>query len=287
MQNIGVIGLGIMGGAMARNLMQAGYQVTAYNRTAAKAAALAAAGARTAATPAEAAKDGALICIVVTNPQAVWEVLRGDHGVLAVEGQGRAILQHSTLDISSTLEIAAACRERGYAFLDCPVTGSKRQAEGAELIFEAGGDAALLERVHPVLMAMGRHIVHAGPVGAGTALKLCMNMVVAQMTTGLCEAVGFARAMHVDPKGIFDVLEHSPVLNAGYFALKKQPLLSGDYPPAFSLANMLKDVRFMNGEAARKGLSLPATAGVQALLEQALARGLGDQDLTAAVEVLK
>lgn len=284
-QPIGVLGLGIMGAPMARNLMRKGHCVVVYNRSREKAQLLAAEGAAIADTPAELARQCGVICVMLTDPEAVWAVSNGPDGLLSVDGAGKVLLQHSTLDIASTVELAERFTATGYRFLDAPVTGSKRQVEAAQLVFEIGGDPALLDEVRSVLLTMGSHIVHAGEVGAGTALKLSMNMIVAQITAGLCEASAFAARHGVDPAHIFEVLSNS-ALNAPYFAIKRDPVLTRSYPPAFSLKNMLKDVRFMNRAAGAKQMELPVTQAVQVLLEKGAAAGFEEHDLTAMLEVL-
>ena len=283
---VGVIGLGIMGAAMARNLVKCGFPVCAYNRTRAKMDALVNDGALSTSSPKDLAAQSDVIVICVTNPQALTSVLEGADGIFATPGAGKTIIQSSTIDISSTVAACDGAKRAGYRFLDAPVTGSKKQVEAAELIYEVGGESETLAYVKPVLMAMGKHIVHAGPVGAGTALKLCMNLIVAHMTTGLCEAVALARVLEIDSRDIFDVIEHSPALKCGYYAIKKEPLLGRDYSPAFSLANMLKDVRFMNEEAAKKNLSLPVTKAIENLMGLADSKGLKNEDLSVIAEIL-
>ena len=154
------------------------------------------------------------------------------------------------------------------------------------MILLAGAEEKDLQKIRPLISCMGKTVVHAGPVGAGTALKLCMNLIVAQMTTGLAEAVTLAEATGVHPKNIFDVLRSSPALDCGYFRIKEQAILKQDFSPAFSLANMLKDVRFMTKEASKRGTSLPVTKAVQGLLELASQEGYAHQDLMVLCRVL-
>ena len=287
MQRIGVIGLGIMGSAMAHNLLKAGFDVWVYNRTSAKSQALKEAGAKVAQSPRTLAEAVSIISIIVTNPKALWDILTGPEGLLACPGAGRIILQDSTIDLTSTKDIAEACHKAGYRFLDAPVTGSKKQVEAGELIFEIGGAAEVLKEAQPALEAMGKKIVLVGDIGAGTALKLCMNLIVAQMTSGLAEAVTLAKALKIDPVHIFEVLKESTALNCAYFQIKKEPLLSFKYPPAFSLANMLKDLGFMNRAAAQAGLKLPITTAVEQLMKQAAEAGFAESDLSSIAEILQ
>lgn len=283
---VGFIGLGIMGMPMAGHLAAAGYPVTVWNRTAAKSEAAKGFGAKPVRTPREAADGARFLITMVTDPAAIRQAMDGPAGFLASMERGVTCIQMSTIDIVSTKTFAESAAKKGWAFLDCPVTGSKKQVEAAQLILLAGGEAEILEAARPLLLKMGRTVVHAGGVGAGAALKLCMNLIVAQMTTALAESAALAEGTGVDPAKIFEVLKNSPALDCGYFRIKEEALLKRDFSPAFSLANMLKDVRFMTAEAGRRGLDLPVTRSVQSLMEEALAANFGDRDLSILAEVV-
>lgn len=277
--HIGFIGLGIMGLPMARHLSAAGYTVKVYNRTPARVKE-AAAFAQVVRTPREAADGSRYLITMVTNPEAVQAVVEGSEGALAATSAGTWI-QMSTLDIESTLRFSQLAQKRGWSFLDCPVTGSKKQVESAQLILLAGGEAKVIQETTPLLQKLGKTIVHAGPVGAGTALKLCMNLIVAQMTTALVEATRLAEATGVDPAKIFDVLRNSPALDCGYYRIKEEALIRKDFRPAFSLANMLKDVHFMLTEAKKRGVTLSVTQAVAELMQDAVREGHAQEDLAA------
>ena len=275
-----------MGLPMARHLAKAGYPLKVYNRTGAKAAPAQAFGAQIVNTPREAATDVRVLVTMVTDPDAVSGLLKGRDGFLASPTPGVTWIQMSTLDIESVLTFAKKAAAKGWRFVDCPVTGSKKQVEAAELILLAGAEEKDLQKVRPLISCMGKTVVHAGPVGAGTALKLCMNLIVAQMTSALAEAVTLAEATGVNPKNIFEVLRNSPALDCGYFRIKEEAILKKDFSPAFSFANMLKDVRFMTQEASTRGISLPVTEGVKQLLELAAREGYSEQDVMAICRVL-
>jgi len=283
---VGFIGLGIMGSAMARNALKAGFPVTVYNRSSAPLERARAEGLCVATSPADLAGRVDAVAIMVTNPAAVRAVLGGPDGVLSINVSGKTLIQMSTIDEATTAEVAALAAERGMKFLDCPVAGSKKQVEEAQLILLAGGEKDVLDQWTPLLNAVGKAVVHAGDIGKGTALKLCMNLIVAQMTTALCESVALAKAQGLAPARIFDVLSQSPALNCGYFKIKEKALLEDAYAPAFSLDNMLKDVRFMTGSARKRNLGLPVTEAVQRLMEDAAKAGLGADDLTGLGRVL-
>jgi 3-hydroxyisobutyrate dehydrogenase-like beta-hydroxyacid dehydrogenase len=284
---VGVAGLGIMGMAMAQNAKKAGYDVIVTNRSQAKRRQAAEAGLRVAATPRELAEVADTLLIMVTGPAAVKEILTAKDGVLGAQVKGKSLLQMSTIDEPSTLEFAKLAADRGMKFLDCPVTGSQAQAAQAQLILLAGGELSLIEEHRALLLSVGKTIVHAGGLGQGTQLKLCMNLIVAQMTTALCESVALARAQGLDPQKIFEVIRNSPAINCGYYQIKEQALIQENFKAAFSLSNMLKDVRFMDAAAQNKKLDLPVTKAVRALMENAVAKGLGDEDLMSVVKVLR
>ncbi len=291
MQNkpaIGVIGLGIMGMAIAKNAKKAGFDVGVTNRSTDKRTVAEKENFRVFGSPKEVTQHADIVITMVTDPAAVRAVLSGDNGVFSATNlKGKVLIQMSTIDEASTVEFANAASERGMEFLDCPVAGSKKQVEEAQLILLAGGDSSLLDRCSELFNAIGKAVVHAGGVGKGSALKLCMNLIVAQMTTALCESVSLAEAQSVNPAKIFEVLSHSPALNCGYFKIKEKALLEQNFSPAFSLNNMLKDVRFMDVAAKTKRLNIPVTQAVKYLMEAAVAAGHGEEDLTSISSVLK
>ncbi len=283
---IGFIGLGIMGRAMALNLHKAGYQLTVYNRTRQRTAEFADLGCDVAATPRALAKACGLVITMVSDPAAMDAVLEGPEGVLGALSGGSALINMSTVSPSYTAALSKKCWTAGAAFLDCPVSGSKPAAEAGKLVVLAAGDKAAVEKYSPVLKAMGRAVIYAGPAPAGTALKLCVNLIVAQLTTALAESAALAEAQGISPDLIFQTLRENPALNCGYFDLKKENILKREYPPAFPLKHMLKDARFMLGEAAAKRLELPVTAAAAALMEKADRSGYGDKDLSVILDNL-
>lgn len=284
---VGFVGLGIMGLPMAGHLARAGHRVVVYNRSRRGRAEALAFGARVADSPADCARGAEALITMVTGPADVRAVMDGADGAFAGLAPGAVWIQMSTIDIASATAFAADAVRRGVDFVDCPVTGSKKQVEAAELILLAGATNEALARVRPLLAALGKTVVHAGPAGAGTALKLCMNLIVAQMTTAAAEAVALAEATHIDPALIFQALSASPALNCGYFRIKGPALLNKDFAPAFSLDNMAKDVGFMLKEAAERGQALPVTEAVRGVMAKAQGMGLGGKDLSVVWEALK
>jgi 3-hydroxyisobutyrate dehydrogenase-like beta-hydroxyacid dehydrogenase len=286
-RKVGVAGLGIMGMAMALNARKAGFDVVVTNRSNNKRKEAADAGLRVVSTPRELADACNVIIVMVTDSDAVSAVLTGESGLFSTSVEGKTLIQMSTIDEASTLMFAKLASQNQMKFLDCPVTGSKAQVTQAQLILLAGGDKSVLDENRDLLMSMGKTIVHAGDIGKGTALKLCMNLIVAQMTTALCESVALARAQGLDPRNVFEVIRNSPAINCGYFQIKEKALLEENFAPAFSLANMLKDVRFIDAAAQQRKLALPVTKAVRVFMEDALSQQLGDEDLISVVKILK
>lgn len=283
---IGFIGLGIMGRAMAANLLKAGFQVSVYNRTRERTTEFADKGCQVASTPRALAKMSDTIITMVADPAAMDAVLEGPEGVLSAFMGGNTLINMSTISPGYTAALAKKCFIAGVNFLDCPVSGSKGAAEQAQLVILAGGDKAVLDRLSPVFKALGRSVIYAGPAPAGTALKLCVNLVVAQLTTAITEAAALAEAQGIPPALIFDTLAENPALNCGYFAMKKNNVLKKEYPPAFPLRHMLKDARFMLAEAAKKNIELPVTAAAEKLMARSNDCGYGELDLSVMLRNL-
>src|SRR5689334_1273031 len=178
-QQIAVLGLGIMGNGIARNLLKAGLPLSVYNRTRAKAEPLAALGARVASTPREAAAGADSVIAMVGDDSASRAIWLGEDGALAVASATAVLIECSTLSLEWVRELAGRCAALGLDFLDAPVTGSKEAAEAGQLKLMIGGDSAALERARPVLEAISTQVIHFGPSGAGALIKLINNMMVA------------------------------------------------------------------------------------------------------------
>ncbi|HAF95440.1 MAG: hypothetical protein A2021_06905 [Elusimicrobia bacterium GWF2_52_66] len=283
---IGFIGLGIMGRTMALNLVKAGFSVSVYNRTRARTYEFAELGCATPVTPRELAKACDIIITMVSDPAALDAVIEGPEGVFSAFLGGNTLINMSTVSVEYTAALAKKCHIAGVKFADCPVSGSKPLAESGKLVILAGGEQQTIEKLKPVLLAMGCAVVYAGPAPCGTALKLCMNLIVAQMTTALAESAALAKTMQISPELIFKVLDESPALNCGYFKAKKENILEQEYPPAFALKHMLKDTRFMLVEAHKTGLALPVTEAVEKLMAKSYNNGYGDSDLSVVFKTL-
>ncbi len=283
---IGFIGLGIMGRAMAANLVKAGFNVSVYNRDRLKTVPFAEKGCYIAPTPGALAKACNVIITMVSDPAAIDAVLEGPAGVFAAGFDGNLLVNMGTVSVEYTSALKGRCFTERVKFIDCPVSGSKPLADSGTLILLAGGEPDVVEAAKPVLSAMGKAVVYAGPAPAGTALKLCMNLIVAGITSALAESAALAESLEIEPKLIFSVLSESPALNCAYFKMKERNILGKDFSPAFPLKHMLKDVRFMLKEAADRGQKLPVTEAIEKLMSEAARKGDGEKDLTVIRETL-
>jgi len=287
LERIGFIGLGIMGSRMAANLCRAGFPVAAWNRTRAKAEALAEAhGATVADTPAAAAEGAdAVITMVVDSPE-VEAVLFGEQGAARSLREGELAIDMSTIAPSASRAIGGLLRGQGVGFLDAPVSGSSPKAEDGTLTIMAGGEAADFDRARPAFEAMGELIVHAGPQGHGSMVKLINNTVAAVNAATLAEALALGRAAGLDMGALVEVMRASSAASL-MLDIKAGPMLEGDYDPLFRLAHMLKDIRHTLAEAEGLGAELGLAKLAEGLYAEADSEGLGDADFAAVFRVVE
>lgn len=283
---VGFIGLGTMGRAMAENLLKAGFNVSVYNRDRLKTISFADKGCGVAATTRALAKMCNVIFTMVSDPAAMDLVLEGPEGIFAAGFDGNTLINMSTVSVDYTRKLKDRCFLERVKFIDCPVSGSKPLAESGRLIMLAGGEEKAVEGIKPLLLAMGKAVVYAGPAPAGTALKLAINLIVAGLTSALAESAVLAERLGIEPRLIFATLSESPALNCAYFKMKEHNILNKEFPPAFALKHMLKDARFMLNEAAARGQRLPVTAAIEELMSKAGKAGDGEKDLTVILKTL-
>ncbi len=277
---IAFIGTGAMGAEMAGNLLNAGFALRVYNRSASKARPLLEAGATACASPAEAAAGAAFVVSMIADDKAAREVMLGPDGVVGAAAPGTIVIDSSTLTPTMVREIAAAAAARGIPYLDAPVSGSIAQARGRELVFMVGGDAAALERARPVMMAMGRMIKHMGASGSGATIKLVNNMLSGTISAALAEALSVAEAAGLDPAAVLEVLGEG----AGGSRLMKSkiPKMTGrDFKPQFQLELMENDVRYFLSLAQDLDRPAPIASLVRSQYQAARLAELGKLDVSA------
>jgi 3-hydroxyisobutyrate dehydrogenase-like beta-hydroxyacid dehydrogenase len=283
MTRVAFCGLGQMGTPMARRLVDAGHDLTVWNRTEARTAPLVAAGARAAATPAEAAAEADVAITMLANPTALDEVALGPSGLAAGLRPGAVFVDMSTVGPDSVRWVAGRLPD-GVGTIDAPVLGSVPAAADGTLKLFVGGDDTLLERWAPLLGTFGT-LFRFGPLGSGAAMKLVANSTLGALMTGLAEALTLADAFGLDESIVLDVLGDSPI---GLTARGKRRLIeSGTYPPNFKLALARKDLELVGEAAERLGLDLPLARAARALYQSAAESGLGELDYSAAIAHLR
>jgi 3-hydroxyisobutyrate dehydrogenase len=284
--SVALLGLGTMGNGMAANLLKAGFPLTVYNRTLAKAEPFAAQGARIAKTPAEAVKGAKLILAMLSDDDASHAAWTGDNGALAAAEPGAVLVESSTASPAWIAELAGLAQSRNLDFLDAPVTGSRTQAEGGQLVFLVGGSEHALASITPALQAMSKDIIHLGPVTSGAKMKLLNNFLCGVQVASLAEGMVWLERSGLDRDKALQVLKTgapgSPLL-----ANISARMTSGENIVNFLLKLMSKDLAYAHTAAEQAGVDLTTAANARDLFERAAAAGYADRDMSAVVEVLR
>jgi 3-hydroxyisobutyrate dehydrogenase-like beta-hydroxyacid dehydrogenase len=264
---------------MAKNLVKAGYDVVAWNRTRGKSDELAAAGAKVAASAREAAASADVLFTVVSDPPALESVLWGECALESLR-RGSILVDSSTVSPALARRVAAACRDRGVEFLDAPITGGTWGAEKGELVFMVGGEASTLTRVEPVLGAMGKKWFHLGPHGAGQIIKLAMNLLLALEVQALAEALALVAGAGIPAENLIGVMQAS-MARAAVLDVKAPMILKQDYTPSFPLRLMHKDLGLALDLANQVGVPLPACAAAREVYSAVKGAAREDLDYSA------
>ncbi len=281
---VAFLGLGTMGEPMARNLLRGGADLCVWNRSAGKADRLVEEGARRADSPAKAV-EGAEACVVmVADPAALDQVLRGTAGALSALRHGAVLINMGTQSIAQIEALAADCNAAGVAFVDAPVTGSRSGAVEATLTILAGAAAMDLEKGRPILAMLGKTILHVGRPGDGTRAKLVLNLIQAGMLVVWSEGLALGKRLGLSPSLLAQVLENSAG-NSGLFRYKTPFLLQRDFSTNFSLKLMDKDIKLAVGEAEKLGLHLPGSTMTSETFSEAMAERLGEEDFVAIAKI--
>ena len=280
---IGFLGTGTMGAPMARNLAGAGHEVAAWNRTREKAEPLAADGVRVADTPREAADGAEVLVTMLTDADATFEAAPE---ALRALGDDAIWWQVGTIGVDGARRAAELADEHGVAYVDGPVSGTKKPAEDAQLLILASGPDGALDRLEPLFDATGKAARRCGEAPNGSKLKLVLNAWLGGLVGVLAETVALAEAEGVDPQDFLDAIAGGP-LDSPYAQLKGAAMAAGEYPLSFALDNALKDLRFVNDAEDRSGLQLGVLAATRELFEGASEQGHGDEDLAAVAEAVR
>ena len=280
---IAFLGLGIMGGGMAGRLLDAGFPVTVYNRSAERARAPEGKGAVVADSPRAAASEADIVFSMVADDAASRAMWDGERGALAGARKGSIVVECSTVTVTRARELADAATRAGCIFIDAPVTGSKMQAAGGELLFLVGAEDDALARIRPALEVMGKTIIHLGPVGSGALVKLINNFLCGVQAASLAEAIAVIERSELDRdrtvQAIVNGSPGSPVMKT-----LASRILADDFSPNFYLHLLVKDMGYAIAEGESRGVPMKTAATALEVLRGAMAQGYGDRDMAAVVQ---
>jgi 3-hydroxyisobutyrate dehydrogenase len=271
-----------MGGAIAARLLEVGHQVTVWNRTAAKTAPLAEAGAKVVASPAAVAAASEAIITILTDGAAIDAVYHGPSGLLSGDVTGKLFIEMSTVPPAVETTLAPKVRGKGATFVECPVGGSTAPARQGKLLGLMGAEPADAARAKPILDQLCRKVEHCGVVGAGSSMKLAINLPLMVGWQAYAEAFTLVRDVGWEPKRLLDLFVESNGANNG-FKLRADMIVAmmenrDPGPTTFSIANAVKDLKTMIATGAAKGADMPAAKAALAALEEANNKGFGARD---------
>ena len=293
MANIGFIGVGNMGGPMARNLLKAGHTVKAFDLAAEAVQKVVDAGGVKAASAADAARDVDAVVTMLPAGKHVSSVYIGDKGILSVARPGTVFIDSSTIDVKTARDVIAAAESKGMLMLDAPVSGGIAGAENAALTFMVGGSEAAFAKARPILEAMGKKIVHAGGPGNGQTAKVCNNMILGITMIGISEAFIMAEKLGLSAQAMFDIVGSS---SGSCWALLNHCPVPGpvptsaanrDYKPGFAAELMLKDLKLSQEAARAAKVQTPLGAEATALYAEYVQSGNGPLDYSGIIRMIR
>ena len=285
-ERVGFIGLGIMGRGMARNILNAGFPLIVWNRTASRMDDLVAAGAAAGSSPADVAARSDITLICVSDTPDVEQVVLGDSGVLQGAASGSLVVDCSTISPQATRALAAQLNERGVHMLDAPVSGGSEGAARGTLSIMVGGEAAQFERALPVLQAMGKAVTHVGGQGAGQVVKLVNQVLVVGNCLAMCEALLLAQGGGVDLQKTFDAISQGAA-GSWMFTNRGPQIMRRDWRPGFTIDLQVKDLRLVLDAADELGAPLLGTSLITTLYRTLQVQGLGAEGNHALIKALE
>ena len=285
-KTIGFIGLGIMGQGMSHNLLQAGFQLSVWNRTKSKTDALVKLGANAAATPCEVAANCDIIIICVSDTPDVQEVILREDGVLAGAKAGSLVIDCSTISPQVTRDIAAQLQYKNVGMLDAPISGGSEGAANGTLSIMVGGKEEDFERALPVLQAMGKSITHVGDSGAGQMVKLVNQVLVVGNGLAMCEALILAQAGGLDLEKAYNAVKDGAA-GSWMFSNRANQIIERDFRPGFMIDLQQKDLRLVLEAADELGAPLPGTAMIFQFYRTLQQMGLGEEGNHGLIKALE
>jgi len=286
-KTISFLGLGKMGAVMAPLFLQAGHQLTVYNRDPKKATALVDQGAKLACSPQQACDSSDFIFSMLSDDKSIQSVFFDNKGLLSTDVTGKLFIDMSTLQVETVKILSDAVIKQGADFIDAPVSGTVAPAAEGKLMFFCGGEAAVIERATPLLEILSRRIIHAGDIGSGALLKLVVNLPLAVYWQSLAEAVRLGSSGGLNEELMLDAIADSSAALA-VLSMKIPTILGADLPVAFDMKSMKKDLNSILTTAQQLNLELPTTTSTLRSYSEAIEKGdMGDKDAVTVVNYLK
>ena len=281
---VGFIGLGLMGKPMALNIHKKGFPLAVYNRSPKRLEDFKKLGITTYDSPAELSKNSDVVITMITAPKDVKQVALGKNGIAESGNKNLIHIDMSTIGPSAAKEIAKGLKKHGIDFIDAPVTGSTDRAKTGELVIFIGGDKKVVEKVKPVLEAMGTEHPYMGEVGSGQAIKLANNLIAGETIAVLGEAFALGESLGLTRKQIHEALKNTFSISPNMRA--KMPMIEkGEYPVMFSVANMRKDLKLGLTEK-DSSTPLPILKTTESIYKKAMDQGWGDDDIAATFKII-
>jgi 2-hydroxy-3-oxopropionate reductase len=285
-EKVGFVGLGLMGRPMARNLMQAGYDLVVYNRSRDKVQELVAEGAEAAESPREAAENSDIVFTMLPGPPEVRKVVAGENGLLQGAREGSLLVDMSTSSPLLARELGQTAHEQGIRMLDAPVSGGDVGAIEGTLSIMVGGEEKDFERAKPLFEVMGKTIVHVGGTGAGQTVKSCNQIVVALVIEAVSEALVLSEKASVDPAKVIEVLSGG-LAGTSVMDVKAEKILSRDFEPGGKVESHHKDLGIALEAGREHGVPLPVTAIVDGMFGALIAKGRSGWDHSSLLTLIE
>lgn len=287
MKNIGFIGLGKMGTPMAANLIKAGYDLKVYNRTPKPTATLRDLGAMFMESAAAVVKESEIIISMLSDNVAVENMVYSNAGILEAMGPGKIYIDMSTVSPEIAKKVARDVEGKGADSMDAPVAGSVKPATEGTLAIMVGGKKEIFDKCKDVLEPLGKIVIHVGDHGKGLIAKLAINTLLGLTTQALAESVVLARKSGVKVEDMLEIILASAVGSSPYIQTKAPLIKEDNYPAAFSLNHIHKDLGFALEEAHKNGVAMPTTAAAYEMFGSARAQGLGGEDSMSVIKVIE
>ncbi|MCV0431647.1 NAD(P)-dependent oxidoreductase [Nitrosopumilus sp.] len=286
MKKIGIIGLGMLGNAVAMHLLNSGFEITAYNRTTEKTKELREKGAIIASSPKEVAESSELVIIIVKDAEAVKQIAFGNDGIIEENHEKLIVADMSTIDPTESKNISKKFLEFNISKLDIPVMGGPNVAISGDLVMMASGDKKIFDECESILNTIANKVFYLGESGIAHSVKLAMNLQITMLALALSEGITLVKKANVDPKIFLEIL-NSTYFKTGMSEKKAFKMIEGKYEPTFTLANLKKDISTITNTAKNLGIELPMISKAEEIYENAIKAGLGELDYTGIIEYIR